>query len=176
MHTVINVEMFVSRKADSIIKIIVMPGVILTIQSLSSYFIQINSDLRIQFTTSILLSLILYLVMVIKLLPIQSEFSNMEQLFLVLTVYLSLLLILIICNYWHMNNYLRVKANYDRLVREKKYRLYRSYYKRMKTKHRRALRAHFSPKEKEFTLPSSVFNKMEEESDEAPITVSKSIN
>lgn len=99
MHTVINVEMFVSRKADSIIKIIVMPGIILTIQSLSSYFIQINSDLRIQFTTSILLSLILYLVMVIKLLPIQSEFSNMEQLFLVLTVYLSLLLILIICNY-----------------------------------------------------------------------------
>lgn len=96
-----NVKLMVKRQAYTTVNIMILPGAMICLQSFNTYFIKINDALRIQFGISTLLTLILFLVMVIKFLPIQNENALIETFFtnLILTVFSIQIFILISSHY-----------------------------------------------------------------------------
>lgn len=96
-YSALQVEILLKRKALTTVNIMILPGTMICLQSFNTFFIRINDPLRIQFAISTLLTLILFLVMVIKFLPIQSEQALIETFFtnLTLTVFSIQLFVLI---------------------------------------------------------------------------------
>lgn len=66
----------------SAVNIMFFPAILVSTLALFSYFIPVNNIVRIQFTTTLLLTLIMLLLMVNRFLPITNEFPFIEQIFL----------------------------------------------------------------------------------------------
>lgn len=78
----LDYQVTICRKGMSAINIMYFPALLVSTLALFSYFIPIQNVVRIQFTTTLLLTLIMLLLMVNRFLPITDENPYIEQIFL----------------------------------------------------------------------------------------------
>lgn len=58
------------RKALTTTNIMIFPGIVICLSTFNTYLINIQDNLRIQFSSATLLTLILFLTMIIKFIPL----------------------------------------------------------------------------------------------------------
>lgn len=89
-----------------------IPGMMISIQSFNTFFIKIEAPLRIQFATATLLTLIMFLIMITKFIPITSEDPLMELLFLRLVSSVFMIEVFIILLNFYSRKYKKYAAEY----------------------------------------------------------------
>lgn len=102
----------IRRNGKTSVNVMFIPGMMISIQSFNTFFIKIEAPLRIQFATATLLTLIMFLIMITKFIPITSEDPLMELLFLRLVSSVFMIEVFIILQQYYSRIYKKIKAKY----------------------------------------------------------------
>ena len=96
-----KVRFDIQRKGYTTVHVMYIPGILVSFLSLITFFIKIEDPLRVQFTTTTLLTLIMFLVMITRFLPITNDKPIMEVLFANLVVIVfSVDVFVILCSWY----------------------------------------------------------------------------